>query len=331
MGNYLRIVCTLWASLCLTAGVSHAADLGPAPSEPVQVQAWSWEVGARYWYSTGETGYDLFDTTGSFRVSRLTYEDLTGHSGEAFFRGDHSSGFLVKGYLGAGVVNSGNLIDEDFPPVVDPFSQTTSDQDDGNLHYGSIDVGYTFYDSTTPSIGLKDEPIDSMGVRLGAFIGFHYLNEELNAFGCTQLAANPVICSPGSVAADTLVISQDSEWLSLRLGLAADVHLTERLKLSAEAAYVRTSLDAADTHHIRSDLTAPLPQEGDGHGVQLEAVLSYQVTDAFNLGVGARYWYMEVEDGSLSFEEATGGEFGSQPIDFTTERYGFFVQGSYKF
>ena len=295
------------------------------------MKAWSWEVGARYWYSSGKTSYDLFDSTGSFLVSRLTYDNLTANSGEAFFRGDHWSGFFTKGYVGAGSINSGKLIDEDFPPAIDPFSQTKSNQDDGSLRYVSLDVGYTFYDNTGASLGLKDGPVAPTGVKLGAFVGFHYLNEKLNAFGCTQLAANPVICAPGDVAAGTNVISEDSDWLSLRLGLAVDLYLTERLKLSAEAAYVRSHLDADDTHHIRSDLSAPLPQDGDGNGVQLEAVLSYQLTDAFSLGVGARYWHMEANDGRLDFGPATGGQFGAQPIDFETERYGVFIQGSYQF
>ena len=112
MYSFVRIACALCASISLTAGISHAADLGPGPKEPVS--AWSLEVGARYWYSTGETGFDLYDGTGNVLVSRLTYEDLSAHSGELFFRGDHSSGFFVKGYVGGGNVNSGNLIDEDF-------------------------------------------------------------------------------------------------------------------------------------------------------------------------------------------------------------------------
>lgn len=335
MNNSLRIGCALCVSLYLTAGVGHAADLGPREPEQIEpkepVTAWSWEVGARYWYSMGSTSYDLFDSTGSVLISRLTYDDLTGHSGETFFRGDHSSGFFAKGYVGGGIIDSGKLIDEDFEPVTDVFSQTKSDQDDGSLTYASLDLGYTFYDSTARSYGLKDDAGGATGVKLGAFVGVHYLNEKLNAFGCTQLADNPDICAPGEVGAGTNVISEDADWLSLRLGLTADFYLTERLKLSAEAAYVRTSLDAADTHHIRSDLSAPLPQDGDGNGVQLEAVLSYQVTDAFNLGVGARYWHMEVEDGTLDFGPATGGVGGRQVLDFETERYGVFVQGSYKF
>lgn len=337
MQNYLRIACALCASLYFTGGASHAADLGRGPREAEQVEPrepikeWNWEVGARYWYSTGKTSYDLSNAADTFLVSRLTYDNLDAHSGEAFFRGDHSSGIFTKGYVGGGVINSGKLTDEDFPPVVNPFSQTKSDQDDGSLRYVSIDLGYTFYDSTRASYGLKDEPVVApAGVKIGAFVGFHYLNEKLNAFGCTQLATSR-ICAPGDIAAGTNVISEDADWLSLRLGLSAEVYLTDRLKLSGDAAYVRTSLDAADTHHTRSDLSAPLSQDGDGNGVQLEAVLSYQVTDAFNLGVGARYWHMEVEDGRIDFGPATGGAAGRQPIDFETERYGVFVQGSYKF
>lgn len=338
MGRYLRVASGLCVFMCLTAGISHAADIGPEPSEfdfgsgpEGPVKTWNWEVGARYWFSTGESSYDLLDSTSTILVSRLTYQDLAAHSGETFFRGDHSSGFFVKGNVGAGIVDSGNLIDEDFPPVVSLFSQTTSDQNDGNISYASLDLGYTFYDNTVLSFSYKDEPAASTGMRLGAFIGYHYLNEKFNAFGCTQLAINPFICGGGGIPTNILVISQDTDWSSLRIGLTGDFLLSDRLKLTGDVAYVSTRLDGADTHHLRGDFNAPLPQEGDGYGVQLEAVLSYQLTDAFDIGVGARYWHMEIEDGTLDFTEATGGVFGAQGLNFETERYGVFVQGSYQF
>jgi hypothetical protein len=84
---------------------------------------WSVEVGARYWYSVGSNAYDYFDTTGTLLVSRLTYEDTSAHSGEAFFRIDHKSGFFLKGFAGAGSIVDGTLIDEDFPPVIVPYSR----------------------------------------------------------------------------------------------------------------------------------------------------------------------------------------------------------------
>jgi hypothetical protein len=81
-----------------------------------------WEFGGRYWYSSGKNWYNYYgDTTTSLLVSRLSYQGMTGQSGEAFFRVDSFSGSLkgvfVKGYAGGGAITNGTFIDEDFPPL----------------------------------------------------------------------------------------------------------------------------------------------------------------------------------------------------------------------
>ena len=78
------------------------------------------EFGGRYWYSTGRIGYNYYgDTTTTLLVSRLTYDQLTANAGEFYFRGDVKWGFFVKGFVGAGGISGGRLIDEDlpFPPA----------------------------------------------------------------------------------------------------------------------------------------------------------------------------------------------------------------------
>src|ERR1700694_2919197 len=118
----------------------------------------TWEVGTRTWYSTGRLQKDLFDTTGSLLVSRLTYENLTGVSAEGYCRADHRSGAFVRGYIGGGSVIGGKMNDEDFPPVTVPFSNTRQRHKDGDLTYGSIDIGYTFWNRGAPALaGLKGE------------------------------------------------------------------------------------------------------------------------------------------------------------------------------
>ena len=43
--------------------------LGGAPGANAQIVS---EFGARYWYSTGQTDFDLYDSTGATLISRLT-------------------------------------------------------------------------------------------------------------------------------------------------------------------------------------------------------------------------------------------------------------------
>jgi hypothetical protein len=274
-----RLGKALIAFLLATGFVGQASASDPVPDRP-----WAWEMGARYWYSTGTGAKDLFDNTGGLLISRLTYDDLTAHSGEIFFRGQHASGLFLKGYVGVGTIGGGSLTDEDFPPVVVPYSNTTSSQDGGSLGLANIDVGAIVW--------------QGKGAQVGAFIGYHYWQEKYDAFGCRQNATS-LICAP-AIPTSVAVISQENTWHSLRLGLMGDWRLSDRLSVTGEAAYVRTRLDGVDRHHLRPAIN-PLPEDGEGGGVMLEVLLKYQVTDMFNVGIGARYWKLGRTDGHEFF------------------------------
>jgi hypothetical protein len=69
------------------------------------------------------------------------------------------------------------------------------------------------------------------------------------------------------------------------------------------------------------------PEDGEGIGVQLEAMLSYAVTDAFSLGIGGRYWSMWTTSGDVNF----GGTGVIVPMRYAAEQAHLLVQGSYKF
>lgn len=261
------------------------------------------EFGARYWYSTGRIGYDYYgDTTTAFLVSRLTYDQLAGNAGELYLRGDTAWGIFVKGLIGAGSISGGRLLDEDFPPFVAPYSQTSSTAS-GNLSYGILDVGYS----------LVRQP----SFRLGGFVGYGRWNESVTASGCTQIAANPSICQP-SLPASIAVINESDNWNLLRVGAVADLMLGERLRLTADAAYVRGWQKAVDNHYFTFGVD---PASGSGAGFQIDAVASYRFTDAFSLGVGGRWWHLD-----------TSAVDSFQQLEtYRTDRYGIFLQGGYKF
>jgi hypothetical protein len=61
--------------------------------------------------------------------------------------------------------------------------------------------------------------------------------------------------------------------------------------------------------------------------VQLETILSYAVSNAFSVGAGGRYWAMWAPGASVDgFSQ--GCPCQAQPL--RTERYGAFLQASYK-
>jgi len=156
----------------------------PVVLKPVTVPGYSFEVGARYWYSTGKLSKDLFDDPRSSDLlnSRLTYDGLTAHSFEAFGRVNLPSGLFLKGFAGVSGLGKGSLNDEDFAFPGFPYSSTLSDQRGGKLNYAMADLGYSYAPNPRANVSL--------------FGGFGYMAEKVNAYGCTQIAANPFVCAP---------------------------------------------------------------------------------------------------------------------------------------
>ncbi|HEV2957514.1 MAG TPA: hypothetical protein VGX95_15470 [Xanthobacteraceae bacterium] len=277
------------------------------------------EIGGRFWYSTGSFAKNLYDDPrfSSNLNSRLTYDALSGRSFELFARIDHASGFFLKGYVGLGSISAGMLHDEDFPPAIVPYSNTLSDQHKGTLSYVTVDYGYNFL--LTPTY------------RVGPFVGVSVFRESVNGYGCTQTQINPFICVP-AIPAATLAITENAEWQAARLGIAGDVLLFDCLRIGAEAAWVPYAhMQAFDDHWLRPDILKPINEPATGSGVQLEAFASYQLSPAFSIGAGARYWHLTAK-GQIELEDAE--QFIAaipQPGTFSTDRYGLFAQAAYKF
>jgi opacity protein-like surface antigen/outer membrane protease len=288
-----------------------------------QVKMFETEFGLRYWYSTGTLSKNLYDFDGSTMLSRLTYTDLNASTAEGFFRfDDRGTGIFAKAFVGAGGIGSGSLKDEDFPPGISPYSSTNSTQHDGSLLYFAGDVGY--------------DVLWAPNYRVSPFIGYFYQHELVNAFGCVQTASNPDVCAP-AIPGSALAITEEANWNAVRLGVAGDV-TWGRFKLGVDAAWLPwVTLAASDSHWLRmqpitGNFIGATPEDGNGFtGVQLEAILSYLVTEHFSLGVGARYWRFDTRGNSHFEDNIYGGGGGMQAIDYSSERYGAFVQGAFKY
>jgi hypothetical protein len=178
------------------------------------------------------------------------------------------------------------------------------------LVYANVDAGYDVVRGGT--------------YRVGAFVGYHYLNEVVKAFGCMQTAASPLICQP-SIPTSVAVIKQDNNWHALRVGLDGSVFLGDRFVLSADAAWLPYArLNGTDDHLLRPDLPGGIREDGTGNGYQLEAVLSYKVSPFSSVGLGGRYWHMQ-SNGQAHFESVGGLP---QPENWKSDIFGVFVQGS---
>ncbi|MGY3611093.1 MULTISPECIES: hypothetical protein [unclassified Bradyrhizobium] len=149
------------------------------------------------------------------------------------------------------------------------------------------------------------------------------------------------IASPGHrslVPGDRRIVgSQDTDWNALRIGLSAETMLLDRWRVSADIAYLPwTDFHGRDNHLLRQ-FTKFTDQRGSGgSGVQVEAVLSYFITENFSVGIGGRYWAMWTPNQRKQL--ATEAEAGSRPVthgpfpgNYSMERWGTFLQASYKF
>jgi opacity protein-like surface antigen len=276
------------------------------------------EIGARTWYSSGRFQKDLGSTTTPAQQdilnSRLTY-DTTSASGELFGRIDMLN-FFLKGFVGGGSHLSGRLNDEDwvipFDPVI-PYSNTLSSAK-GDLAYATLDYGYALFHGPSS--------------KVGGFIGYNYFRENKSAFGCAQIANPNSDCVP-PVPNSVPAITEDDSWQSLRIGLNGVLAFTDRLTLTADAAYLPyAAFRGTDNHLQRTDVPNTLsPEAGRGQGVQLEAIIAYSLPKSISIGAGGRYWAMWATN-------ATTNIFSTpcpcQTLPARTERYGAFVQASYK-
>jgi hypothetical protein len=308
-----------------TAYPTKTGPTRPVAPPPAQLHNFTFELGTRIWYSTGTLAKDLYDDPRFSKVlnSRLTYAGLTTGTFEGFGRANTSFGSFIKGNVGFGGLERGSLNDEDFPPNTAPYSSTMSRQQGGRVAYGSVDFGQIVVKNDRVSVGL--------------FAGFGYLAEKVNAYGCNQIAGNPFVCVP-AFGTGVLAITEDSAWQFARLGILGEFKILDRLTLSAEVAWLPyEQVSAHDTHWLRLgsspfDISGPIPENGGGNGVQLEAILSYQFSDRVSFGLGGRYWHLQTH-GSTDFENVIVGfpSPGPQPVNFTATRYGGFAQGAYRF
>ncbi len=296
----------------------HAFDFSDAAvagrAAPYGLPAgWGFQPAMRYWYSVGRFQKDLPPSpSGSSKslISRLTYDDVSANSGEAYGRIDTPWNIFVQGFVGAGKNDGGHMNDEDW--TIDentPYSNTISQLSDAGMRYAVVDAGY--------------DVLRGPDYRAGIFLGWAHIAEKYPSTSCLQIG----FVAPGDDCATFQrlpFITETDSWGALRLGVAADVWLAPALQLTGNFAYLPyVWFDGRDDHWQRNLL---IKEHGGGQGAQLELLLSYYLTQDFSVGVGGRYWAAWADGGDIF-----GGEPMARSDTYRYERAGVFVQGAYTF
>ncbi|MFB6451144.1 outer membrane beta-barrel protein [Bradyrhizobium tunisiense] len=306
------------ASVYATKGTVNAPP-------PAYAAGWSFEGGSRLWLSRGRFQWDnsavpaiLGDPT--ILESRLTYHGLDGFSGELFGRLDSPWGIFVKGNVGIGRFNGGSMNDEDWGILgFASYSNTRSGQANGKFTYSTADVGYDFLRGST--------------YKVGGFVGWTQYGQKSDTPGCVQIASSLVPCL--TTDDNRIIGSQDTDWNAPRVGLSAETMFLDRWQVSADVAYLPWTYFKGRDNHLLRPTTTFFDQRGNGGGgVQVEAILSYFITSNFSVGIGGRYWAMWTEKDS-DFMCSGCGEpavvTGPELAKYSMERWGTFLQASYKF
>jgi hypothetical protein len=121
------------------------------------------------------------------------------------------------------------------------------------------------------------------------------------------------------------VITNTTNWYSIRAGASTEYRLTRQLSLMATAAFLPlTIIDNKDIHHLRADLqqNPSISMEGWGVGADADVGLRLMLVKNIFLNVGYRVWWNHAINGTVKFH-AVGAPSDSFPLtEFQSLRQG---------
>lgn len=283
----------------------------------------AFEVGARYWYSSGTTKFGFTNGVPGFGspTSTLDWNKTQGHSGEIFGRIEHRpSSIFVKAAVGAGILRGGEIIDRDYDSYQRTWSDTTSEIRGDNLRYATVDIGFAY-------------ELPRYGVRVGGFVGYHYWHENMTAYGLLCNATDVVwpgwTCGPPGtmLLPNTAIFIYEPTWHAMRLGIDARIQINQRWSVSGEVAFIPIAwLNNKDSHLQRADLGATPNVVSDGWGIggMAEVFVNYQITPNLEAGLGVRYWGINALKGTVNFGPSFNQNLALDYLD--QSRYGVLAQ-----
>jgi|GEM_PF-2916604 len=274
------------------------------------------ELSAGVVWSSGVTTWNHDGTSASAALgnpsSELTYEDADVAALEFGAKMKFGPGWFVRGTAGFGLaeIGEGNFRDDDFRAGQVLFSSTDSPIPETDLFYISADVGKTFVRTADDRLSLS------------LFAGMQYWHEQYSAYGLYNRLTGAQTQSD-----DTLVLTNSVEWSSVRLGALASYRPSERLKWTADVAFIPyTSMHNEDSHWLRtgSSQLGPAPNvimDGDGFGFQGQLGLEYFLTPRLAMNLDFRYWSL-MSDGEITTGVSTSSPSTFPLNDLDTTRYG---------
>ena len=322
----------------LTVLVLIIPDFSIAQTVPPEPRAPEVPANSKLQFTGGISGWLLSQgqTKWSHDFSRLTYKDDSTNIVELSGKAAFSKRWFARGDFGYGMMGNGTLVDDDFSSANGPLeSRTTSNITGNNLWYVNGDVGAT----------LVHFP--NQRGTMGFFTGIQYWRQQHEASGVVQTVCNPVtpLCNPANTGRDLApgqkAITNTTTWVSWRLGVEADYHVTRKFSLEGKFAFKPvTSLSNDDIHHLRQQAGATVPalqqdpsfrMTGTGIGADVDMGANYMVTSRFSINLGYRFWWNHVANGKVTVYPVGAAASSINLNEFQTYRHGMTLGVRYIF
>ena len=332
------------------SGVWHAYCLCLAASSPALAEQHEpargddrFTLTAKLWQSGGDTSWNhnasALDPLLGDPSSQLRYQNVDSTVLEIRGRTLLPHRFFAELGVGAGNIDEGTLVDEDFlsaqgalafgasVPGEHAFSSTISEIDGDDLHFFDLVLGLEVFRSRDHRSNLS---------LFGSYLDW---SESYRAQGVLQTTCTVpnALCAPAGFTGFTGqdVIVNELRWRAVFLGVDGTHSFTSRFSVNARLSFSPLAdLDNEDGHLLRTDLRQDpsFRMAGTGTAYSADLSASYRFSSRLAAHLGYRYWKMQVNDesgGWTSFPR-NGPAFSAELNRFETERHGFTLGLSYR-
>lgn len=315
------------AVLCgwlMIVGLACAVQVAAA-EESVTESRPKFDVAIGTWISTGDTrwAHNASSVAGFGNpTSKLMYKDVGTNVLELTGKAWLTPRWFGRLNIGGAAIGGGRLIDDDFGSNGGQrlFSRTHSDLSGDHMWYLNVDSGFRVAEYPNHRGWLE------------VFGGYQFWHTRYEATGVTQVACDPSAIPglPPCAAAGAsgfqgqTVITNTTNWHSVRVGASTEYRLTRRLSLMGTVAVIPLSIvDNKDIHHLRSDLqqNPSISMVGWGIGADADVGLRLMLVKNLFFNVGYRVWWNHAVDGNVTFHSPSGS-FEFPLTQFESLRHG---------
>jgi len=309
-------------------GVAGSIEIAAA-QEPITESRPRFDLAIGTWISTGDTrwAHDASSVAGLGNpTSKLTYKDVGTNVIELTGKIWITPNWFGRLNGGVASIGGGRLTDDDYGSNGGQrlFSRTNSNLSGDSMWYLNADSGFR----------VAEYPNHRGWLEM--FGGYQFWHTAYQATGVTQVACDNsavpgslgIACNPAGTVTNQgeTVITNTTNWHSIRVGASTEYRLTRRLSVLGTLALIPISvLDNKDVHHLRGDLNQnpSFSMVGYGVGADVDVGARFMITKNLAANLGYRLYYNRMFSGDLTIHPAAGSSDSFPLTQFESLRHGF--------